>query len=134
MNASSAPWSSPPSLTALLSAWQRIDTLTCASLVCCVAFLVAQKNDGIGGFVMGRLSTRAYALSIGALYVHMPVSPNHHLTGAKYKEKRNSVSELDAPFETLSKLGRAPQKQCMRARGLKGVHTAVCRQLPPALL
>jgi hypothetical protein len=46
--------------------------------------------------VLGRLSTRAHALAQGQLYVHMPVSPNHHLTGAKYRDKRNAVSAPDA--------------------------------------
>jgi len=116
------------------------------------------KNDGIGGFVMGRLSTRAYALSIGALYVHMPVSPNHHLTGAKYKEKRNSSLE-DANEMTLesmesffnfgadeldvrtiktkfSILGDGTQKKCGMIQTIGGVHRsslAIMEQYMPEM-
>jgi hypothetical protein len=54
-----------------------------ASLFGCVV----QRDDGIGGAILGRLLTRAYAMKSGELHVYTPMSPNNHLTGGKTRVK-----------------------------------------------
>jgi len=48
-----------------------------------VRFCVVQRDDGLGGAILGRLHARAHALKSGGLHVYTPMSPNNHLTGVK---------------------------------------------------
>jgi hypothetical protein len=51
----------------------------------CAWAALLQKNDGIGGAVLGRLLVRASALKEGKLYVYTPIGPNDHVTGSRHK-------------------------------------------------
>jgi len=64
--------------------------------------LTNTMNDGLGGFVMSRLITRAYALREGALFVYTPLKPSGHLLGAEGRVDDPTTEA--AHEETLAKM------------------------------